>query len=66
MQPVLYPHLLMQVKGLAGLMLLSPGRLLQQLAGVESLLEGRQSRDVAVWLLLRLGLRVSLPEAQVH
>eukprot|EP00775_Hariotina_reticulata_P010504 gene10504-10664_t len=53
-----------QVRGLAGLLLLSPGRLSQQLAGVESLLDGRQPRDVAVRLLLRLGTRVSLPEAQ--
>ena len=43
----------------------TPGRLLQQLSGVEALLEGRAPRATAVQLLLRLGTRVSLPEAQV-
>lgn len=55
-----------QLRGLSSLLLLSPGRLLQQLGGLEALLAGRQPRAVAVQLLLRLGTRVSLPEAQVR
>ncbi len=55
-----------QVVGLAGLLLLSPARLQEQLLGLEAVLGHRLPRPAAVGLLLRLGGPNTLAGAQVN